>query len=438
MEQRLKILNGNPKTGPTLYVMRRDQRIYENYAIEYGYSLSYEKKSEFIIGIDFSTIIVNEFQKMIMFEGLEELSKDCLKFNLPLFSFDNLKFLIDKMKIKNIILDYSPLRGSLKYDEDVTKICKDLGIYCVQVDAHNVVPHNLLETYKRTGKSVKNDLFKHFFDFLKEFKSLEKHKFNKSKGDFKLPSFTKHDYFIGGYKAGMNQVQYFFKNKFKRYADKRNSPDDNVLSDLSPYLHFGQISSQKVLLDAYDLFYNKDDKNLESFVNEIFVWKETSEHFCFHEKNYDNLEGALPWAKESLLKHADDKREKIYTKDILEEGKTKSELWNAAQTELREFNKIHGYVRMFWAKQMLKWTKSPEEALSLAICLNDKYSLDGNDPNGYTGIMWSICGTMDQGWKERDVIGKIRAMNEIKTKKYTKMWTNKKEKEAYLKQRKVK
>lgn len=120
----------------------------------------------------------------------------------------------------------------------------------------------------------------------------------------------------------------------------------------------------------------------------------------------------LEWAIKTLNDHRKDKRDYVYEDDKFENAKTHDKLWNAAQLQLVREGKMHGFMRMYWAKKILEWTKSPEDALRIAIHLNDKYSLDGRDPNGYVGCMWSICGLHDQGWAERKVFGKIRYMNE--------------------------
>lgn len=138
---------------------------------------------------------------------------------------------------------------------------------------------------------------------------------------------------------------------------------------------------------------------------------ELSDNFCFYNPKYDSLDGAAEWARLSLLKHAKDKREYVYSEQQLETAKTHDPLWNAAQNELRGAGKMHGFLRMYWAKKILEWTCSPQEALRIGIKLNDKYSLDGRDPNGYVGVAWSIYGAHDMGWTERPIFGKIRYMN---------------------------
>jgi deoxyribodipyrimidine photo-lyase len=137
-----------------------------------------------------------------------------------------------------------------------------------------------------------------------------------------------------------------------------------------------------------------------------------SDNFCYYNENYDSFDGFANWARETLTVHAKDKRPYVYTEEQLEKGKTADRLWNACQLEMVHRGKMHGYMRMYWAKKILEWTESPQEALRITIHLNDKYSLDGRDPNGYVGCGWAIGGIHDQGWGERPIFGKIRYMNE--------------------------
>ena len=143
----------------------------------------------------------------------------------------------------------------------------------------------------------------------------------------------------------------------------------------------------------------------------MIIRRELSDNFCEYEKNYDYFEGFHHWAQKSLNEHRNDEREYIYTDEQFEEADTHDPLWNAAQNQMKTTGKMHGYMRMYWAKKILEWSPSPEIALQVAINLNDKYELDGRDPNGYTGIAWSIGGIHDRAWFERPVYGKIRYMN---------------------------
>lgn len=152
-------------------------------------------------------------------------------------------------------------------------------------------------------------------------------------------------------------------------------------------------------------------KASESFIEELVVRRELADNFCFYNDRYDQLEGCSEWAQVSLQKHAKDKREYIYSLDELQQGKTHDDLWNAAQLQMVREGKMHGFLRMYWAKKILEWSPTPKEALRRAIYLNDRYELDGRDPNGYVGCMWSIGGIHDMGWTERPIFGKIRFMN---------------------------
>ena len=195
------------------------------------------------------------------------------------------------------------------------------------------------------------------------------------------------------------------------YADKRNDPCvQGARSGLSPYLHYGHLAPQRAALEAAKKK-SQFKEAVESFLEELVVRRELSDNFCHYEPNYDSLQCAAVWAQESLEKHRADKREYLYSDEQFEKGKTHDDLWNAAQLELVELGKMHGFLRMYWAKKILEWTSSASEAIRVGILLNDKYSLDGRDPSGYVGIMWSMCGIHDMGWTERDVFGKIRYMN---------------------------
>merc|ERR1711939_1196976 len=159
----------------------------------------------------------------------------------------------------------------------------------------------------------------------------------------------------------------------------------------------------------------------------MVVRRELADNFCHYNEHYDSLAGAAQWAQDltptltlaitftlpqdSLAKHAKDPREYLYTQAQLDRGETHDELWNAAQLQMVQHGKMHGFLRMYWAKKILEWTESPEEALRIALYLNDRYSLDGRDPNGVVGVAWSVMGIHDMGWKERPVFGKIRYMN---------------------------
>jgi deoxyribodipyrimidine photo-lyase len=200
-----------------------------------------------------------------------------------------------------------------------------------------------------------------------------------------------------------------FLDRIEGYPEDRNDPNKNGQSGLSPWLHMGHLSAQRVLLELA-----KEDPSPEAkkaFQNEVLVWREVAENYCAYNQNYDSLQGAREWAQKSHEERRQDPREALYTYEQFERGETYDDLWNAAQWEMVNTGKMHGYMRMFWAKMILAWTPSVEVAIETAIKLNDRYSIDGNDSNGYAGIMWSLCGVHDRAWFDRPVFGKIRYMN---------------------------
>jgi len=217
------------------------------------------------------------------------------------------------------------------------------------------------------------------------------------------------DWLAPGEEAARNGLRNFVECRLDHYATDRNFPDKPGQSDLSPWLHFGHISAQRVALEVRNSA--ADAASVGAYLEELIVRRELADNFCLHTENYDSFVAFQPWAQATLNKHRNDHRDFLYTVEQFENGETHDDLWNAAQREMIVKGKMHGFMRMYWAKKILEWTASPEEAMAIAIYLNDKYELDGRDPNGYAGIAWAIGGTHDRPWGERPVFGMIRFMN---------------------------
>ena len=217
---------------------------------------------------------------------------------------------------------------------------------------------------------------------------------------------------VAGATAAMEQLQVFMGRGFKRYDDRRNDPTVDATSKLSAYLHFGQISAQRV---AYEVLnsdeYDIDPDGVEGYLDELITWRELAVNHVLYRPQYDAYEAIPDWAKRSLEKHAGDPREALYTPEELEAAATHDELWNAAQLEMVRTGRMHGYMRMYWAKKILEWSESPVRAIEAAVYLNDKYFLDGRDPNGYAGILWAIGGLHDRPWFDRPIYGQVRYMS---------------------------
>ena len=238
--------------------------------------------------------------------------------------------------------------------------------------------------------------------------------------------------FRGGPAAAGKVLKRFLDRNLQRYRDDRNDPEADIASGLSPYLHFGHISAHEVfhklmdreVWDAEKIAAKATGKRegwwgaspaAESFLDELITWRELGYNRCAHTDDYDEYESLPDWARITLEKHARDRREHIYSLRQLERSETYDPLWNAAQRQLVREGRMHNYLRMLWGKKILEWTHSPREALAVMIELNNKYAVDGRDPNSYSGIFWCL-GRYDRAWgPERKIFGKIRYMSSENT-----------------------
>jgi len=212
--------------------------------------------------------------------------------------------------------------------------------------------------------------------------------------------------FAGGTASAKKRLRHFLAHKIDRFADLRNHPNLDYTSGLSPYLHFGQISPLYVALQAD----KTESPGKASFLEELIVRRELSFNYVHYNPKYDAYEGLAPWALRTLNFHKRDKREYLYTLEQFEQANTHDLYWNAAQQEMVLTGKMHGYMRMYWGKKILEWSASPQEGFNIALALNNKYELDGRDPNAFAGVAWCF-GQHDRAWGERPVYGKVRYMN---------------------------
>jgi len=240
--------------------------------------------------------------------------------------------------------------------------------------------------------------------------------------------------FRGGSRAATRCLRDFLGERSARYGQDRNQPEADGSSGLSPYLHFGQISAHQIFhelvaAEGWDPSWLADTKSgkregwwgasaaAEAFLDQLITWRELGFQFCAKRPDYDQLESLPDWAQRSLAEHAPDKRPHIYTLEQFERAATHDDLWNAAQNQLRVEGRMHNYLRMLWGKKILHWSESPRAALEIMIELNNKYALDGRDPNSYSGIFWTL-GRFDRAWgPEREVFGKIRYMSSANTRR---------------------
>jgi deoxyribodipyrimidine photo-lyase len=225
--------------------------------------------------------------------------------------------------------------------------------------------------------------------------------------------------FTGGTHAAVKRLHEFVKNDLAAYDKTRNHPETDGTSRLSPYLHFGHIGPLTIAL-AVEKAHKEGQVSRtarDSYINELVGWRELAVNFVKFTENYDSFDCAEPWARKTLMEHARDRREHIYSIEQLSRAETYDELWNAAQQQMVKFGWMHNYMRMYWAKKILEWSPDPAKAFDICVTLNDRYFLDGRDPNGYAGIAWSIVGKFDRPWFERPIFGTIRYMSGASTGK---------------------
>ncbi len=238
----------------------------------------------------------------------------------------------------------------------------------------------------------------------------------------------------GGESAARRRLRSFLSDDLDSYGDGRNHPDDDAASGLSPWLHFGQISSHEILAaiaerqgwtpeDVAPKATGKREgwwgmsAGAEAFLDELVTWREVGLNMCFHRDDYDQLESLPDWAKKTIAEHADDERPVLYDLDQLDAAETGDEIWNAAQRQLVRDGRMHNYLRMLWGKKIYGWSPSAADALDVMIELNNRYAVDGRDPNSYSGIFW-VLGRYDRAWgPERPIFGKLRYMTSDSTRK---------------------
>jgi len=411
--------------GDVIYWMSREQRINDNP----GLLLARHLAAKMDCGFSVVFTLANSFQGAtlrhydFMLRGIQEVATGLHKLNIPFFILqgdppEKLSEFAKANKTGTVVVDFDPLKTKRAwYSEAIKKLPSKF----IEVDGHNIVPARFVsDKCEFAAYTLRPKINRLLGDFLEDFPKLEP---MPAGSDTRKPPNSADvldslnidrrvepvNWILPGEKEALKTLNAFIEERLPGYEEHRNDPNKEMVSDLSPYLHFGQISSQRIAVEV--LKRRGKDKNSEAFLEELIVRKELSDNFCHYNSDYDNVNGFHDWAKKTHKEHARDEREYTYTSAEFEEGETHDPLWNAAQMEMVKKGKMHGYMRMYWAKKILEWTASPAEALETAIYLNDRYELDGRDPNGYTGIAWSIGGVHDRAWTERPVFGKIRYMN---------------------------
>jgi deoxyribodipyrimidine photo-lyase len=421
-----KLNNIGPSGGVAAYWMSRDQRVSDNWALLYARQLAQERKVPllvcFCLAEDYPHANLRHFAFML--KGLKQVYERLMEKNIPFFLLkgdpvEKILEFVSKNNIGTLVTDFDPLRIKRKWKSGAAG---KIGIPFYEVDAHNIVPCRYASQKQEYGAyTLRPKINRLLDDFLDDFPPLKENTADntpeKPGVDFKKTIMDiRTDRSVGevngiepGEKGAQKALDSFIDGRIDGYGSKRNNPDNDMQSGLSPYLHFGNISAQRIAMEV--LYSNAGDADRDAFLEELIVRRELSDNYCYYNRNYDSFKGFPPWARKTLDDHRGDPREYIYEAGKLEGSLTHDPLWNAAQSQMVITGRMHGYMRMYWAKKILEWSPSPDEAQETAIYLNDKYSLDGRDPNGYTGIAWSIGGVHDRAWGERAIFGKVRYMS---------------------------
>ena len=425
-ESRIQSLNKNhPTKGEyVLYWMQASQRVEFNHALEFSINQANEWKLPIIVffGITDSFPEANQRHYHFMLEGLKAVEKS-----------------LSDRGIGMVIERISPEIGAVKYAEKASLVVCDRGYLKIQKQWRNYVAERIecpllqvesdvtvpVETVSNKEEYSAATLRRKLLCIISEYlvplpentpkidsSRLEFENFDIS-DEASVASRLNIDHYVkpvpnfhGGTKEAKERLEAFIEKKLERYNDLRNDPNEDYLSNLSPYLHFGQISSLYIALQVNQ----HSSSGMEAFLEELIVRRELSMNFVHFNQHYDSFAGLQVWARHTLVEHKGDPREYMYSLEELEQAQTHDPYWNAAQREMVISGKMHGYMRMYWGKKILEWTANPEEAFSIALYLNNKYELDGRDANAFTGVAWCF-GKHDRPWGRRPIFGNVRYMS---------------------------
>jgi len=425
-ESRIRPLNENrPKKGEfVLYWMQASQRAEHNHALEFAIEQANELKLPVIVyfGLTDAFPEANERHYYFMLEGLKNVRKS-----------------LASKGIGMVIERCSPEVGTVKFAKRASLIVCDRGylkiqkkwrqyvsehIECplIQVESDVIVPVEVASTKEEYSaatlrRKIQRVIPKYLVSLAEQIPCIDSTGFefgsqdisDTSKALAKLtidrsvrPSLLYH----GGTDEAQKRLREFILKKLAKYQELRNDPNEDILSNLSPYLHFGQISPLHIALEVS----RTGEANSDAFLEELIVRRELSMNFVHYNPEYDSFKGLPNWVKQTLSEHSHDARQYLYTRVELEQAQTHDPYWNAAQMEMVTTGKMHGYMRMYWGKKILEWAETPQESYEIALYLNNKYELDGRDPNGFAGVAWCF-GKHDRPWGLRPIFGNVRYMS---------------------------
>jgi deoxyribodipyrimidine photo-lyase len=426
-QERIKHLNHRPaRRGEfVLYWMQASQRVEYNHALEYAIRRANELGQPLVVffGVTDAFPEANERHYHFMIEGLSEIRRE-----------------LEKRGIAMTVQRVSPEAGVVRIAKRASLVIADRGYlriqrawrrhaaaHCpcsvVQVESDAIVPvEEASGKEEYAAATIRPKIHRVLEDYLVpvlrtapradslglRFKSIDIEDVPAAVGRLSIDrSVGRSSFYRGGTSEAKRLLRTFIEKKLDRFDTLRNDPGCDNLSHMSPYLHFGQISPLFIALEVMEA----KSPGGPAFIEELVVRRELAINFIYYNGRYDSYVGLPEWCRKTLREHENDERPYVYSVRRLEEAATHDPYWNAAQTEMVLTGKMHGYMRMYWGKKILEWRKRPRDAFRTALYLNNKYEIDGRDPNGFTGVAWCF-GKHDRPWGERDVFGKVRYMND--------------------------
>jgi len=424
--ERILELNDTPvqDRGVVLYWMQAAQRAEWNHAMETAIRLANKRSkpvvAAFSLTDDFPEANLRHYAFML--QGLKETQAALAKRGIQLLILRGSPEQTIPPLAKQadaVVTDDGYLRIQVQWRRQVAQRC-DCRV--TEVTTNVIVPvETASEKENFSAGTLRPRIHKHLDTFLVPLKHTKpKHpsldlamkSFDISDIDAALTklkidrSVTPSPFYTGGTSQAKKRLKQFIRDKLDDYDTKRNDPLEDCQSNLSPYLHFGQISPLYIALEVL----KTDSPGNDSFLEELIVRRELSHNFVYYNPRYDDYNALPAWALRTLNFHAKDKREYVYSQEQFANAETHDPAWNAAQMEMVLTGKMHNYMRMYWSKKILEWSRSPKTAFKIALTLNNTYELDGRDPNGFAGVAWCF-GKHDRAWGDRPVFGKVRYMN---------------------------
>jgi deoxyribodipyrimidine photo-lyase len=428
-EERVQKLNDEKvRDGDyVLYWMQSSQRGEQNHALEYAVQEANDLDQRLLVvfGLTDDYPEANLRHYAFMLEGLkdaqEALTKRGIKMVVRRGPPDEVAIEAGR-DASLIVTDRGYMRPQKRWRE---KVAREAGCQLIQVESDVVVPVELASgKQEHAARTLRPRIGEYLEEFLVELTPTKPAKQSpemRAEGqdlsdidavldgmDLDRSVGALSHLYRGGNTGAKEMFRRFLKGSLGDYDANRNQPQTDYVSHMSKYLHFGHVSPIWLTLEARKSEAKND--NIESFVEELTVRRELSMNFVFYNNDYDSYSNLPGWAKDTLEEHKNDEREYVYTREQLENAETHDEYWNAAMKEMVYTGYMHNYMRMYWGKKILEWSNTPEYAYRTTLYLNNKYFLDGRDPNSFANVAW-VFGQHDRGWTEREVYGKVRYMS---------------------------